>query len=153
MQSASLARVIPHTRSYFDISPQRITYLCLGYVQQVSTVRCSPLDELRGALQILNSKLTYLLVITWYDAGCGSWAVLEYGDVWSVNCGLACEPADIEGGGVYIAMVSVRDVTPVCQQNNAYSEMFLPEASFGPRVLSLPVSVCVCVSITCLSAR
>ena len=32
---------------------------------------------------------------------------------------------------------------------------FLPEASFGLRVLSLPVSVCVCVcvSITCLSGR
>ena len=37
--------------------------------------------------------------------------------------------------------------------------LFLPEASFGLRVLSLPASVCVsvwvsvCVSITCLSAR
>ena len=41
-------------------------------------------------------------------------------------------------------------VTPICQHWS-----FLPEASFGHRLLSLPASVCVsvCVSITCLSAR
>ena len=38
-----------------------------------------------------------------------------------------------------------------------YNQTFLPEASFGLRVLSLPASVCVCVrmcaSTPCLSAR
>ena len=45
--------------------------------------------------------------------------------------------------------IRFRFVTP----GESFFVLFLPEASFGLRVLSLPVSVCVCVSITCLSAR
>ena len=111
MQSASLASLEPHTDLYFDIPPQRITCLCHGYVQEDATVRCTPLDGLRGALQILNGKLTYLLVITRCDAG-RSWSNMEV-----VGSCLICElwtgmctSGHREGRGTYIARGSAGDM-------------------------------------------
>ena len=65
----------------------------------------------------------------------------------------------------YAAFIIIRVITLKFEKKldyawkTAFSKAFLPEASFGLRVLSSPASVylsvclCVCVSITCLSAR
>ena len=115
MQSASLASLEPHTNLYFDIPPQRITYLCHGYVHKDATVRGTPLDGLRGAMRILNGKLTYLLIMTGCDAG-GSGSSMEV-----VGSCLICElwtgmwaSGHREGRGTYIARGCAGDMGIQC---------------------------------------